>query len=294
MVALNPAYAPRESTNAVKNRVGDFFCESVDRAGSNRLSVHCPRLENEVTVTITASGLPYFLNSDPAQDGWNWYAYAAGNPMGYVDPTGLGTASTISAMNSGLESLGLAQTIVGSTLTSTSFSSYTNSLSGLDRGQLYVSTIPRESVVDLAFDYTRAAGSGAMEGLSSPQGKMLSGTLAMLLSGGSASPWVASLGLSGGGLTALTGMGEGVAVLSGNSDSLAQFQYIPTSVPQMGGALFGEILFEDPRVGINTTRVAEGAFGVYQSRNINNMSDAFTFGLDIINLGAEAYGVTGD
>jgi hypothetical protein len=197
-------------------------------------------------------------------------------------------------MNSGLESLGLAQTIVGSTLTSTSFSSYTNSLSGLDRGQLYVSTIPRESVVDLAFDYTRAAGSGAMEGLSSPQGKMLSGTLAMLLSGGSASPWVASLGLSGGGLTALTGMGEGVAVLSGNSDSLAQFQYIPTSVPQMGGALFGEILFEDPRVGINTTRVAEGAFGVYQSRNINNMSDAFTFGLDIINLGAEAYGVTGD
>jgi len=91
MVALNPAYAPRESTNAVKNRVGDFFCESVDRAGSNRLSVHCPRLENEVTVTITASGLPYFLNADPIgfAGGLNWYQYAAGNPISYVDPSGL-------------------------------------------------------------------------------------------------------------------------------------------------------------------------------------------------------------
>ena len=32
-----------------------------------------------------------FLNSDPAMDGLNWYAYANGNPIGRVDPTGLAT-----------------------------------------------------------------------------------------------------------------------------------------------------------------------------------------------------------
>ncbi len=26
-----------------------------------------------------------FLTSDPAQDGWNWYAYANGNPMSELD-----------------------------------------------------------------------------------------------------------------------------------------------------------------------------------------------------------------
>lgn len=143
-----------------------------------------------------------------------------------------------------------------------------------------------------AKEFFGAAKSGAMEGLSSPQGKILSGTLAMLLSGGSASPWVASLGLSSGGLTAITGVGEGVAVFSGNSDSLEQFEYIPTSVLQMGGALFGEIFADDPRVGINTMRVAEGVLGVYQGvKDVDNMTDAFTLGLDVINLGADAQSV---
>ena len=30
-----------------------------------------------------------FLNSDPARDGLNWYAYASGNPINRVDPSGL-------------------------------------------------------------------------------------------------------------------------------------------------------------------------------------------------------------
>jgi len=103
-----------------------------------------------------------FINADPAQDGWNWYAYAAGNPINFVDPTGLGTASTISAMNSGLESLGMAQTIVGSALNSTAFSSYANSLSHVDRGRLMVVTIPKD---DILTDYMFAALTGARDGL---------------------------------------------------------------------------------------------------------------------------------
>ena len=90
MVALNPAYAPCESTDTLKNRVGDFFCESSDRVGSNRLSAHYPRRENELTFTISASGLPYFINADPIgfAGGMNWYAYAAGNPISFGDPSG--------------------------------------------------------------------------------------------------------------------------------------------------------------------------------------------------------------
>ena len=30
-----------------------------------------------------------FISVDPAKDGWNWYAYCAGNPVLYVDPSGM-------------------------------------------------------------------------------------------------------------------------------------------------------------------------------------------------------------
>ena len=90
MVALNPAYAPCKSIDTAQNRAGDFFYESRDRVGSNRLSAHYPRRENELTFTISASGLPYFINADPIgfAGGLNWYQYAAGNPIMYGDPSG--------------------------------------------------------------------------------------------------------------------------------------------------------------------------------------------------------------
>ena len=52
-----------------------------------------------------------FVNSDPAQQGWNWYAYAAGNPLGFVDPTGLGNASILNAVQTGLSFLGMAPVV---------------------------------------------------------------------------------------------------------------------------------------------------------------------------------------
>jgi RHS repeat-associated protein len=48
-----------------------------------------------------------FLNSDPAMDGLNWYAYAGGNPINFADPTGYGAQKVLGAMNSGLNALGM-------------------------------------------------------------------------------------------------------------------------------------------------------------------------------------------
>jgi len=47
-----------------------------------------------------------FINSDPARDGLNWYAYASSNPIGRVDPSGLGSNKVLGALNSGLSYLG--------------------------------------------------------------------------------------------------------------------------------------------------------------------------------------------
>ena len=48
-----------------------------------------------------------FLNSDPARAGNNWYAYAAGNPFGFVDPSGLGIEDALNSIQSTLSFLGM-------------------------------------------------------------------------------------------------------------------------------------------------------------------------------------------
>jgi RHS repeat-associated protein len=48
-----------------------------------------------------------FLNADPAQEGMNWYGYAAGNPIGYVDPMGLGIDGALDAVQNTLSFLGM-------------------------------------------------------------------------------------------------------------------------------------------------------------------------------------------
>ena len=74
---------------------GGFFGIATD---SNGLIHMRARYYNPLTMR--------FLTSDPAQDGWNWYAYANGNPMSYADPTGYGASSVLNAMQTGLSVLG--------------------------------------------------------------------------------------------------------------------------------------------------------------------------------------------
>ena len=75
---------------------GGFFGIATD---SNGLVHMRARYYNPLTMR--------FLNSDPAQDGWNWYAYANGNPMSYADPTGYGANSVLNAMQAGAAVLGM-------------------------------------------------------------------------------------------------------------------------------------------------------------------------------------------
>ncbi len=48
-----------------------------------------------------------FLNADPAQEGMNWYGYAAGNPTSFVDPMGLGIDGVLNAVQNTLSFLGM-------------------------------------------------------------------------------------------------------------------------------------------------------------------------------------------
>jgi RHS repeat-associated protein len=52
-------------------------------------------------------GICRFLNADPAQEGMNWFAYGGGNPIGMVDPTGLGITGALNAVQTTLSFLGM-------------------------------------------------------------------------------------------------------------------------------------------------------------------------------------------
>ena len=99
-----------------KNRVGDFFSQ-----GRNPVRLNGPARctgagENPYYHYETASGNPEaryynplirrFINSDPARDQWNWFAYAGGNPVSYVDPTGFAANLANNSGIGNLESLG--------------------------------------------------------------------------------------------------------------------------------------------------------------------------------------------
>ena len=61
-----------------------------------------------------------FINSDPARDQWNWFVYAGGNPISYVDPGGLKAASFTgnSGSYSGVGDLGFTRNVTVNTFIS--------------------------------------------------------------------------------------------------------------------------------------------------------------------------------
>ena len=91
MVALNTAYAPSETRTQPKNRVGNFFGGVAGRAGENRLSTRNRIGENGPTLTIIASGRPFWPSRDPIEEdgGLNLYAAALNNGLNEIDYLGL-------------------------------------------------------------------------------------------------------------------------------------------------------------------------------------------------------------
>ena len=77
-----------------KNRVEDFFSQGRNPVRLNGLASRTGAGENPHYHYETASGNPEarfyhplirrFVNSDPARDQWNWFAYDRGNPVSYV------------------------------------------------------------------------------------------------------------------------------------------------------------------------------------------------------------------
>jgi hypothetical protein len=69
MVALNTAYTSSKTFERSQNRVGDFFCEGNDCAGSNRLVNRIAAKEKSTYAYETASGRPFWPNRDPLGEG---------------------------------------------------------------------------------------------------------------------------------------------------------------------------------------------------------------------------------
>jgi len=84
-----------------------------------------------------------FLNADPAREAWNWYAYANGNPMSFVDPTGLGVNSVLDTVQGALSVIGLIP-IVGN------FADAINAGIGIARGDYGGAALALASAVPFA------------------------------------------------------------------------------------------------------------------------------------------------
>ena len=90
MVALNTAYAPSKTRTQPKNRVGNFFGGVADCAGENRSATRKGTGENRLTVTIIASGRPFWPSRDPIGEygGLNLYAFVGNDGVNWVDYLG--------------------------------------------------------------------------------------------------------------------------------------------------------------------------------------------------------------
>ena len=81
-----------------------------------------------------------FINSDPARDAWNWFAYAGGNPVSFVDPTGLTKTQAELSTIGNLESLGFNSDGDNFNLELSS-GIFSSSLSGLGNTETIVSSL---------------------------------------------------------------------------------------------------------------------------------------------------------
>jgi len=90
MVALNTAYASENPALGPKNRVGNFFGRMGDGVGSDRPATRNRIGEKRPTLTIIASGRPYWPSRDPvAEDGGlNLYGFNYNAPTIYIDVLG--------------------------------------------------------------------------------------------------------------------------------------------------------------------------------------------------------------
>jgi len=91
MVALNTAYAPENPALGPKNRVGNFFGRMGDGVGSDRPATRNRIGEKRPTLTIIASGRPYWPSRDPIEEegGLNVYGFVGNNPILRYDTLGL-------------------------------------------------------------------------------------------------------------------------------------------------------------------------------------------------------------
>jgi hypothetical protein len=193
-----------------------------------------------------------FLSPDPLGHGEcpDLYSYAHGDPVNCIDPDGrrdLGLHDRPNEVNvlgqhpDGPEAAALAWQAYRYQKHSGTFADIRVPGSNLNLGE-----------------FSSAAFSGAAEGLSSGHGQVLTGTLLLLTTGGSGNVYVATVGGSTGGLTFMKGIGQSIAEMAaGRERGREIFGTIPSSIPQMGGALGGGIIDNDPRMGIKAVSIAE-------------------------------------